>query len=60
MNKRLINTANSIVKLEKGAQTFPEQKDKYIAMMDALTKNLSFAELIQIDNYIRENKLLTK
>lgn len=57
MRRKLKNIAHKIVDLEKRAQTEPNFD--YASEMEALIKDLDMAELIDIDEYINKENLLT-
>lgn len=58
MKKQLKEIAHKIVELEKQAQTTPNFN--YALEMEKLIKGLSLKDLLEVDNYIQENNLLTK
>ena len=58
MKKQLKKIAHKIVELEKQAQTTPNFN--YALEMEKLIKELSLKDLLEVDNYIQENNLLTK
>ena len=58
MKERLKKIANQIVKLENEIEGQPDKK--YFDEMEKLMFGLSIKDMIEIDNYIQEKKLLTK
>lgn len=58
MKKELIDIANQIIELEKQAQDNSVQC--IMEQMSHLIENLSFEDMVEIDDYIQENQLLTK
>ena len=59
MKKRLIRIADRIVELEKELQQLPNST-RAMVLIEKLTKGLTLAEMLEIDNYIQKKKLLTK
>lgn len=58
MKERLKKIAHQLVELEKKAQN---NKDfNYEFAMTKLISNISLADLLEIDEYIQKEKLLTK
>lgn len=60
MKKNLIKIAHKIVELEKEVQNTGKPGKSYFAEMEKLMFGLSIKDMIEIDNYIQENNLLTK
>lgn len=60
MKDEIKQIAQQIVELEKKAQKDFKNRDKCLMQMQQLIKDLSLTELLQIDEYIQENKLLNK
>lgn len=58
MKKRLENIAYKIVELEKSIEGKPEKS--YFDEMEKLVFGLSIKDILEIDNFIQEKKLLTK
>jgi hypothetical protein len=58
MKKRLQKIAHRIVELEKEIECQPTKQ--YFDEMEKLMFGLSIKDMIEIDNYIQEKKLLTK
>ena len=58
--KKIKKVAKQIVELEKKCINDKNNINKYLKKMQQLTENLSLEELLAIDEYILENKLLTK
>lgn len=57
--KKIIELANEIARLEKECQ-LKNNISKNMKKLEQLTSNLSLQEMLEIDNYILEQKLLTK
>lgn len=60
MKKNLIKIAHKIVELEKEVQNTGTPGKSYFVEMEKLMFGLSIKDMIEIDNYIQENNLLTK
>lgn len=60
MKDNLKKIAHKIVTLEKEIQNEGEPDKKYFEEMEKLMFGLSIKDMIEIDNYIQENNLLTK
>ena len=58
MKKRLQKIAHQLVELEKKAQNY--ESFNYEFAMTKLISNISLADLLEIDEYIQKEKLLTK
>ena len=58
MNERLKKIAHKIIDLEKEIQGQPSKS--YFDEMEKLMFGLSIKDMIEIDNYIQKNNLLTK
>ena len=56
--KEIKQIAQKISNLEKQCQNNPEQQDMYMKKIEKIAESLSLEELLQIDIYILENKLL--
>lgn len=59
-NNKIKTIANEIVRLENNIKLNPELKNKYMELIEKITLNLTFQEMLLIDEYIQENKMLTK
>lgn len=58
--EKIKEIALRIVELEKKCRTDAENVSSYMSEMMQLTDHLSLEELLQVDEYILENKILTK
>lgn len=58
MKERLKKIAHQLVELEKKAQN--DESFNYEFAMTKLISNISLADLLEIDEYIQKEKLLTK
>lgn len=58
--KKVKKIAQKIVELENKCQLDKTNINKYLTQMQQLTEHLSLEELLAVDEYILENKLLTK
>lgn len=58
MKERLKKIAHQLVELEKKAQN--DKDFNYEFAMTKLISNISLADLLEIDEYIQKEKLLTK
>ena len=58
MKERLKKIAHQLVELEKKAQN--NENFNYEFAMTKLISNVSLADLLEIDEYIQKEKLLTK
>lgn len=58
MKERLKKIAHQLVELEKKAQN--DKNFNYEFAMTKLISNVSLADLLEIDEYIQKEKLLTK
>lgn len=58
MKERLKKIAHQLVELEKKAQN--DKDFNYEFAMTKLISNVSLADLLEIDEYIQKEKLLTK
>lgn len=58
MKERLKKIAHQLVELEKKAQN--DKNFNYEFAMTKLISNISLADLLEIDEYIQKEKLLTK
>lgn len=60
MKDNLKKIAHKIVALEKEIQNGGKPGKRYFEEMEKLIFGLSIKDMIEIDNYIQENNLLTK
>ena len=60
MKDNLKKIAHKIVALEKQIQNEGKPGKRYFEEMEKLMFGLSIKDMIEIDNYIQENNLLTK
>ena len=60
MKDNLKKIAHKIVALEKEIQNEGKSGKRYFEEMEKLIFGLSIKDMIEIDNYIQENNLLTK
>ena len=58
--KKIKRVAQKIVDLEKLCLTDKNNLNKYLKRMQQLTENLSFEELLAVDEYILSNNLLKR
>lgn len=58
--KEIKQIAQKIIDLEHKCQEDIENRQTYLNQMIKITEDLSLEELLEIDEYIMENNLLTK
>lgn len=58
MKKRLVEIAEKIVELEKKGSL--DMSTNYWKAMEFIINGLTISDMIEIDNYIQKNNLLTK